>query len=216
MGYYSNNPDNFRRSTRNASSSSRTYDIEVQGFYETNIKLGALMTSDPSFAQNFKKLLRMVLSEARNKLSRDVKAYMQSDPRRASRAVKYALYKRIFGGNISILGKRGGTAGRESTYEPPRKLREGQRGGNRIKRVLGRSKTEKYERNRLAKYYGADRGFVLRFINAGTSPRTSRYGNRGSIGATGWFGKMAPWHMDTAAAEVADAITEYINNISNK
>lgn len=208
MGYYSNNPDNFRRSTRNASSTSRVYDIEVQGFDETNIKLGALMTSDPSFAQNFKKLLRIVLREARNKLSRDVKAYMKSDPRRASRAVKYALYKRIFGGNISILGKRGGTAGRASTYEPPRKLREGQRGGNRIKRVA--------TNNRLAKYYGADRGFVLRFINAGTSSRESRYGNRGRIGATGWFGNMAPWHMDTAAAEVADAITEYINNIGNK
>ena len=82
------------------------------------------------------------------------------------------------------------------------------RGGNRIQRVND-------DRNRLETYFGSDRNFILRFISSGTIERRSRYGNRGSIRRTGWFGHTAPWQMETAAKKLAEAITEYIKHETN-
>lgn len=125
-------------------------------------------------------------------------------------AVKSAVYKSLFGGNLSILQKRRGSAG--AKYELRRNRIVDQnphmRGGNR------RSRGDD-GRNRLDYYYGADRGFALRFLGSGTVTRTSRFGNRGSIRKTNWFGHTAPWHMEDAAAQVAEAITEYVNQQIN-
>lgn len=182
--------------------------VEVHGV-EINVEmLGNIMTNDPSMAGNLRKLFRQVLKEARKRLTKDVQSYLKSDPRKAHLAVKYGVYKAVFGGNVSILQKRKGQAGRKSNYKPPRKSQPGQRGGNRI--VRGSD-----DRNRLDQYYGSDRGFVLRFISSGTVRRNSRYGNRGSIAMTNLFGHTAPWEIETAASEVAAAITEYIKQETN-
>jgi hypothetical protein len=120
-------------------------------------------------------------------------------------AVKHTVYKQLFGGNLSILQKR--RAGAKHEYNPPRTLRTGQRGGNR------RLRSERTKQ--LNSYYGADRGFVLRFLASGTVPRHTRYGNRGSIRQTNWFGHVAPFQMETAAKEVAEAINEYVTQVTN-
>jgi hypothetical protein len=82
------------------------------------------------------------------------------------------------------------------------------RGGNRRPRIDD-------GRNRLDYYYGSDRGYILRFIGSGTVDRTSRFGSRGSIRQSNWFGHTAPWHMEEAAAQVAEAINEYVNKQIN-
>ena len=178
--------------------------VEVYGVEVNDAMLGQLMTTDPSMAGLIRKLIRQVLREARNKLSKDAKNYMKSDPRKAARAVKFSVYKSLFGGNLSILQKKKGTAG--VRYELHRQrivdTYPHHRGGNRRQRFEAR--------NRLDTYFGADRGYILRFIGSGTVSRTSRFGNRGSIATSNWFGHTAPWQMQTAAQEVADAITEYI------
>lgn len=183
--------------------------VEIIGDSDTLEAFGHIMTNDPDMASIFKKYIRDVLKEARKKLSKDVKSYLKEDPRKASMAVKFSVYKTLFGGNLSILQKKRGTAGRQYYLRRQRKLDQNprQREGNRVLRD--------YERNRLDYYYGADRGFILRFINGGTINRTSRFGNRGSIRQTDWFGHTAPWHMEDAAAQVAEAITEYINKQAN-
>lgn len=190
--------------------SRRDSDIVVIGTEELADALGRVMTTDPDMAGLIRKLLRKLLREARNRLSKDAKNYLDSDPRRAAKAVKFAVYKRMFGGNLSILQKRGGTAG--TKYELVRKRKVEQnpnmRGGNRRPRIDD-------GRNRLDYYYGADRGFVLRFIGSGTIPRMSRFGNRGSIDRTDWFGHTAPWQMQTAAEELAEAIEEYVTQQTN-
>ena len=183
--------------------------VQVFGVEVNDAMLGHMMTTDPYMAANVRKLFRQVLKEVRKKLTQDAKNYMDSDPRKASRAVKFAVYKSLFGGNVSILQKGKGKAGSKLTSWPPnRKLQPGQRGGNRRLRADD-------ARNRLDYYRGADRGFVLRFIASGTVPRTSRYGNRGSIRKSDWFGRASAWHMDTAAKEVADAINEYVKQQTN-
>lgn len=179
--------------------------VQVFGVDANLEAFGHIMTTDPMMASIFRKNIKNVLKEARKKLSKDAKNYMDSDPRRAAQAVKYSVYKTMFGGNLSILQKRKGTAGARYELKRQRMVEQDptMRGGNRRPRIDD-------GRNRLDYYYGADRGFVLRFIGSGTVTRTSRFGNRGSIRQTDWFGHTAPWHMEEAAAQVAQAINEYI------
>jgi hypothetical protein len=183
--------------------------VEVYGVEVNDIMLGQLMTSNPDMASTIRKIFREVLKEARKNLSNDAKNYLKSDPRKAARAVKFSVYKTVFGGNLSILQKRRGSAGAKYELIRQRKLDENpkQRGGNR------RERFEK--RNRLDYYFGADRGFILRFISSGTVRRNSRFGNRGSIRQTNWFGHVAPFQMETAAKEVAEAINEYVTQVTN-
>lgn len=179
--------------------------IQVSGFIEKQRMFEHLLTTDPYFDLNTKAAVRKVLKEARGKISQDVSAYIQSDPRKAARAIKHTVYKTLFGGNVSILSKR--KAGDKYELIRQRTLRPGQVGGNRRPRVQ--------ERNRLDYYYGSDRGFILRFISSGTVTRETRYGNRGAIARTNMFGRIAPWHMQQAAEDLANAINEYVKQQTN-
>ena len=130
------------RSTGTSSTGGSGY-VEVIGFNETDKMLGELMTTDPYMARKVKTFIRKALKQARKELSDDAKKYLKSDPRRAARAVKFSVYKAMFGGNLSILQKGRGTAGARYKLIRKKKLQPGQRGGNRITRVDD-------SRNRLA------------------------------------------------------------------
>lgn len=208
MGVYSNNPDYWRGSRSTGSRTERNGDVEVSGVSDTIESLGRIMTNDPYMAKEMKAFIRKVLKEARKNLSNDAKNYLKEDPRKAARAVKYSVYKSLFGGNVSILQKKAGTAGARYELIRQKKLQPGQRGGNRRPRSDD-------NRNRLETYFGADRGFVLRFISSGTVQRQTRYGNRGSIRQTNWFGHTAPWQMEAAAEKFAAAINEYVKQKTN-
>ena len=69
-------------------------------------------------------LIRKVLLAARRTIAKDAKGVMKSDPRKAYKAVKSAVYRQILGGSVSILNKRGT---KFDSYEPPRTLQPGQR-----------------------------------------------------------------------------------------
>jgi hypothetical protein len=62
----------------------------------------------------------------------------------------------------------------------------------------------------LLTYQGADRGFILRFLNAGTSDRESRVGRRGSIAARNFFATSAQSAMEKAAAQLDTLIEDLI------
>lgn len=204
MGIFSNNPDYWNgRST--GAKTERNGDVEISGFAENSEMLGRLMTEDAYMAANLRKVIRQVLKEARGRLSKDIASYLENDPRKAARAVKFGVYKSLFGGNLSILTKR--KAGAKYELVRQKKLQPGQRGGNRRPRVP--------ERNRLDYYFGADRSFILRFMSSGTVDRQTRYGSRGHIRQRDLFGRTAPWQMEQAASEVAANITEYIKQQTN-
>lgn len=198
----------FGKGSTGGSRTERNGDVEVTGFSENIESLGRIMTEDPYMAKELKSYIRKALKDARKNLSNDAKNYLKEDPRKAARAVKYSVYKSMFGGNVSILQKRAGTAGARYQLVRQKKLQPGQRGGNRRPRVDD-------QRNRLETYFGADRGFVLRFINSGTVSRQTRFGNRGAISQRNWFGHTAPWQMESAAEKVAAAINEYVNKEIN-
>ena len=166
-----------------------------------------------------------MLKQARDELSRKAEngLGMKSDPRHAYKAVRYAVYKRIFGGQVNILQSR--KAHSPNSYEPQRKLREGQRGGNRRLRSKRTDKVMHYE--------GMDRGFILRFLNNGTQQRAierlveykragggskfkwvsdaSKYGNRGSIASRNWFGRESLEEFQSISHAMQTIIDEVIN-----
>lgn len=176
--------------------------IETEGFLSMKEELDALLTTDSEMEKRLRRAISRALSRARSSMEKEVFASLTSDPRRASKAVKKAVYKRILGGSVSILNRN--RRGSMQLIEPERKFRDGHRGGNRVPRS---KRTEE-----LLSYYGEDRAFILRFNNSGTTSRTSRYGNRGSIAPKNMLQANAGV-MDMAVDELAQYIEEEYNKI---
>lgn len=178
-------------------------------------ELDKLLMTNPSMKKLVHRILSKVLQAARTKTSKDSKSVLRNDPRQAYRAVKRTVYRRILGGAISILAKRRASNTRVEVKKD-RKLRPGQRGGNRM--VRG-EKTK-----RLDSYFGSDRGFILRFVNAGTKQRlagligkkqkTMSFANRGSISARHWFASSSQRNMEAAAQQFCELIDKEIENIN--
>ena len=199
--------------------------VEIKGLDERIKQFGELSTENPLMRKRISAIIRKVLSSARKALQNDAQSGlgMKQDPRKAYKAVRMAVYRRILGGQVNILQSR--KAGQGNYYEPPRKLRAGQRGGNRAKQS---------ERTRqLMSYEGNERGFILRFLNDGTGDRAIHSmgdkslnrgsvsilktkgigGNRGSIQARHWFGGASQAELERAAQELDDYIDKLINGI---
>ena len=62
----------------------------------------------------------------------------------------------------------------------------------------------------LEGYEGTDRGFILRFLNAGTDGRESRIGNRGAIAPRNFFATSSQKAIEQAAEQLERLIEELI------
>ena len=200
--------------------------IEIEGLDEQVKQLRRMMSTDPYFRRRVNAVIKTVLSTARKQVAQHAQDSMDSDPRHAYKAVRSAVYRRILGGNLNILQKR--KAGAPGNYQKPRKGLP-KRGGNR----WGRSERTK----QLEGYDGMDRGFILRFLNAGTADRgitsyTDRTGtrhslrsassqnikthaltgNRGSISARNWFGGASHSALEKASLQLQELIDRIIAN----
>ena len=129
----------------------------------------------------------------------------ENDPRQSRRAIRTTVYEKILGGNINILRKRRASAPKPGAYTPTRTLQPGQRGGNRRRRTQRTID--------LMSYQGADRGFVLRFLNAGTTDRKTRYGSRGAIAPRNWFGNASQTRLKDAAQQLDRIIDDVIKGV---
>ena len=191
--------------------------------------LEAALSTNPKTQKVLQKLIRKALMQARSELSDYIKTKLANDdPRGAARAVRTSVYKKILGGNINILNSR--KAHGTNSYEPPRTLRPGQRGGNRRPRSQ--------RTNTVMHYAGEDRQFILRFVDSGTKQRAierltevkrksggskfvwrqdaSKYGNRGSIAARNFFRTGADPRLRRATEYLADLINEELEAMLNK
>jgi len=202
--------------------------VEVEGMEELRERLERLRTTHPEMKADLKKIMRVVIKQARKDLLKISKsevgsgyANSQGDQRKAYRAIKSMVYKRIFGGNVNIMSKK--SAGKYRASLPPKKIQHG-RGGNR---------RERSERTiRMMSYWGEDRGFILRWLNNGTARRQirtenntrlnkmvmrgttsasldkKRTGNRGKIDGTNWFG--------TSSVEEMNKMSEYLTKLIDR
>ena len=168
--------------------------------------LAVLFVNHPETRKRIRKIVRAELNDAAKRLREDARYEMKDDPRKSYRAVRASIYRKILGGNVSILNPR--RAGARYQLIRPRKLdiNPYQRGGNRVKRS---ARTDSVDT-----YFGKDRAFILRFINSGTGMRRAGTrggtlsGNRGSIAARNWFGSMAPHEMELAAENLSVVIED--------
>ena len=190
--------------------------------------LEAALSTNPKTQKALQKLIRKALMQARAELSEYIKTkFDNGDPRGAARSVRTSVYRKILGGNMNILDGR--KAHGTNSYEPPRTLRPGQRGGNRRPRSK-RTDT-------VMHYAGEDRGFIVRFVNSGTKERAiqrlmeikranggskfkwvsdaSKYGNRGSIAPRDFFRAGAEPRMVQATEYLADLIDEELEKMLN-
>ena len=167
---------------------------------ENNIHLERLMSTNPKMEKEIQKILRKVIREAAKQVSLSASAVIANDPRKAANAVRSTVYKNILGANVNLYNSR--KAGKGQPFYPVRRLRDGQRGGNRIPR--GRV-TE-----RMMGYVGMDRGFILRWLSSGTATRSSRYGNRGAIAARNWFTPASDRAMNAAIDQFNAMVEELI------
>lgn len=160
----------------------------------------AALSSSPEMEKKLRKIVREEIASARAAMVGRASNALGSDPRGAAQSVRSSVYKSLLGGQINIFdGKRGGGG---SSYAPARTLRVGQRGGNRRPRS---ARTEQVDG-----YGPGQRGFILRFVNSGVSSRSTRYGNRGSIGARNWFRAAGDAELNAAAERIARVIEEEI------
>jgi len=164
------------------------------------------LSTNPATQKALQRLIREVIMEARAQTVQGIGSALQSDPRETRRAVRTAVYKKILGANINIYDSR--RAHGTGNYEPPRTLRPGQRGGNRMPRSR--------RTDQVMHYAPLDRGFILRFVNSGTQQRTSYGGNRGAIAPRNFFRSSAESALVRAADTLANLIDTELENILNK
>lgn len=175
--------------------------IEIQN----NIHLERLLISNPKMEDKVRKILRKVIREVAKQVSLSARAAIPNDPRKAANAVRSTTYQMLLGGNVNLYNSR--KAGKGQPYYPIRRLRDGQRGGNRIPRSR---RTEQ-----MMNYVGADRAFILRWLESGTATRSSRYGNRGAIAARNWFGPASDRAMNAAVEQFNTLLEELITKEMN-
>ena len=193
--------------------------IEIRGLEERIKQFGEASTKNPVMRKRINEVIREMLRTVQKALQGQAQAGldMKSDPRKAYKAVRMAVYKQIFGGQVNILSSR--KAGNLRLYEPPRKGTSDPlgRGGNRVRRTASTTT--------MMSYQGVDRGFILRFLNDGTNKRNivsmggrdlrtkKRGGNRGRITSRNWFGEASHTQLENAAANLDRMIDDIIKGV---
>lgn len=174
--------------------------------FETDLELDKLLVSDKKMEAKVRNIVKKVLSMARDSVRGRMKAYSSKG---AYLAIRKSVYKKIIGGNLNIAPSRF-RAGTRAPLPPesPRK-KSNAVGGNRMPRSR---RTED-----LLTYYGVDRGFILRFLNAGTPGRsTNGTRNVGQIAARNWFGNMSQTELENQARKFDELMTKLIEDEFNK
>lgn len=196
-------------------------EVDTQMLENQRLALQACMTVDSELGKRLRERIFQELKRIRNDVTGGLK-FANGDPRGTRGAVKRYVAGKYLGGVVSILdGKKSGS---KNSYEAPRKLRPGQRGGNRMLRS---------QRTDDMLHYGPDeRGFILRFVNSGTNPRYANGRNvsgrnmrnffklqeegdyyRGSIAARNFMDRLGSPSMQKAIDNLSKMIDEEFNKL---
>ena len=184
--------------------------------------LEAALSTNPKTQKALQKLIREVVLEARRRVVNSIK-FDNGDPRNTRQAVRTTVYRKILGGNLNLFQGKRRKDRHNNTYHAPKKLRPGQRGGNRMKRSR--------RTQQILSYSPIDREFIMRFVDSGTKQRfvgfrnerkanhnrylqtkalwdagENRTGNRGAIAARGFFARYGERAMELAADRLAGLI----------
>lgn len=187
------------------------FEVNDAVIVEQQRALEMALSTNPETQKALRKIIRKYVLEARNEVVQGI-TFKHGDPRGARQSIRSTVYKKVLGANLNIHNMR--KAHRDSTYEPPRTLRPGQRGGNRVPR--GR------DTQRWMSYGPLDRGPVLRWLNNGTKERTAGTrggrlsGKRGSLTARNFFRPLGDKALGTMRDNLETAIEAELEAILNK
>lgn len=161
-------------------------------------QIDEMLTSHPSREKEIRKAIARALSKMRRNVSNAIHQKLTNDPRQTYKAVKSVNYRRLLGGNVSILDPK--KVDQSSTWKPARKLRKGQWGGNR--------REQSARTKQLNSYKGTSRAFIMRFLEFGTPDREGVKPYRASISARNYFSQTAPTEMRKAIAELSAELSK--------
>lgn len=203
-------------------------EFELKGFVEhqktleamlINAEIGgsrSLVGGQKSLYYSIRNYMKWARTEFRKQMIKTYGSNLHNDPHRARVGVSRNAVKSDGGlmwTSAKILQPK--TAGSFRFPEPPKVDRGRKRGGNRAPRSKRTSS--------MLTYSPRDRGFILRFLESGTKPRTAgtrggkfRGGNRGSITARHTFSRTAPFIADSIMKRVAEKIEKRIASLVNK
>lgn len=172
---------------------------------ENNARLERLLISHPEMEKKVRNIVRKVIIGAQGGVQNAAKPMSSKD---AYKAVRKAVYKKVLGGNINIISSRR-RAGQRAPLpaESPRK-KSSAVGGNRMPRSR---RTED-----LLTYAGADRGFILRFLNNGTADRHNGTRRTGAIQARNWFYGASTQALSQSAEQFDILLDQLIDKEFNK
>lgn len=190
-----------------------TLDVDINQIQEMFDR--ALIQDNSYTERRVRRMIAQELDRAKKTLQTAASANLKNDPREAYKAVSYAVYKKIIGGNVNIMNRR---------QAQGQQWRTSRRGASQ--KTL-----------RIDSYRGADRGFILRWANQGTDDRvaetmnnhairtenaedryknrkggykSSTIGYRGSITPVNWFNKTAAQAMNVACKSIAETIEKMV------
>ena len=177
--------------------------------------LEAALSTNPKTQKALQKLINVVLKDARLEVVSALRAsYKNGDPHKTAYSVRRIVYKKLLGANLNILGQRKKRGDKVSNYEPPRTLRKGQRGGNRVPRS--------FRTQQVMSYRGIDREWIAHILDHGTVQRTAGtrngrlHGNRGVIAPRNIFGPAATQALERASEKLANLIDTELMKMLNK
>lgn len=176
--------------------------ITVTGIERYQEALAKMQTDNPRTRKELQRIIRKAIGEARRNVSQDAGRVLDNDPRHAYKAVRNSVYRSILGGQVNILPSKKRGAATRHQYQRKLDKNPHQRGGNRRPRSMETMRYESYE--------GKDRNFILRFVNAGTAERETRYGKRGSITARQWFGASSTNRINQASEVIVGEIEKML------
>lgn len=187
-------------------------EIDTEIFKRQAEVLQAAASLDSELGKRLRQCIFDELKATRNRIVAGIN-FKNGDPRGTARAVKRYVARKYLGGVVSIMEPKERSGGTNS-YEAPRTLRPGQRGGNR------RPRSQRTQQ--ILNYAPIDRGFILRFVNSGTGPRYTGAGRGGDTGGRGKRGQIAPRNffgtdgerqMQQAVQNLAQVIDEEFNKL---
>ena len=177
--------------------------------------LEAALSTNPKTQAALRKLINQVLKNARMDVVQALKSgYKNGDPRDTARSVRRSVYKKMLGADLNILSSRRNKGDKSNNYEPPKKLRPHQRGGNRVPRSL--------RTDQVMHYQGIDREWIARIVDSGTVRRDAGtrngrlHGNRGAIEPRNRFAPAARAALDKAAENLSQLIDTELAKMLNK
>lgn len=192
--------------------------IDDNKFQNQVTVLQAASVVDGELGKRLRESIFKELKATRNRIVGDIH-FNNGDPRGTAKSVKRYVASKYLGGTVSIASYNTKASGGKNSYEAPRKLRPGQRGGNRRQRS---DTTQRY-----LSYAPQDRAFILNWVNAGTGTRVSGFGrmkkldlsktggrgNRGSIAARNFFGTSGRQEVQKAVENLSKIIDEEFEKV---